>query len=163
MRRRSLESSVHTRLALVASLIGALACFERSVVSRPLSFLSSPDGLYVLVSGRWEEAQGDSATVTLITPLNSVEVECHLNRRSCVEARTNLDRGDGDSDFLFAASAEYEVVSSSDSIVVARAMIGVYETELRIDLGARSVQRFARWVERPREPQSSRSVAWVLR
>lgn len=138
-------------------------CDRRAIQTRPLSFMSSPDMGYVLASGRWVAAGDSSARSTLVSPLNSVEVECSVERGTCIEARANFDRTSDTFDFLFASAAEYAITSLADSVIVARALIGVYDTELRLDLRSRTAQRSARWSDAaPAGMGGPQFVMWIL-
>jgi hypothetical protein len=148
----------------VSVLLAAIGCAGRSVESPSKKFFVSPDTLYVLATGRWVSAADSASEHLLISQINTVEMECFVDRLVCQETRANLDEGTSGSAYLLTATAPFEVQSVSDGVITARARIGVYETELRIDVRAQSVQRFARWRESsPGSNPSEHSATWMLR
>lgn len=162
--KRAHGRGLHGAFALtLLSLALPVSCASPSVRSPARRLLVSPDSLYVSADGRWE-VQPDLVDAALpVYPDNTVHIECYLSRGACIESRANLTYEPLDGRELLTHASELAIVSSSDGIVVARAIVGVYDTEVRIDLRSQDVRRTARWREPADRDGPQRSASWALK
>ena len=140
---------------------------RREIMSVPLSVFSTAGDAWVSAKGRWVAVERNTF---IISRANAVKIECDRTGGECLEARADLNTPEdggvkADFDALFASIDHYRVVSFSDRVLIARGDAPAYDFEIRIDLKAKTAQRFARekGARCATRPDSTCNYSWVLK
>jgi hypothetical protein len=134
-------------LASQATWIIALAAVvpAAEVLTNLKLFEVTQSGDLVVIEGTWRNVTGGPSVV--IPRANSVRIECHRSRRTCIEHIAKLIQPSDDSlgfvkqPNLFVKKQEFRVLEWSQNAIVAREQLRAADVDLRISLGDKTAER----------------------